>query len=383
MSSPPSIVPFTLAIPDADLSDLRKRLSQTRWPERETVSDWSQGVPLHVIQDLCSYWETNYDWRRCESWLNAHGQHKASIEGFDIHFLHIKSSAPNALPLLLLHGWPGSVIEFNKVIGPLTDPVAHGGKLEDAFHLVIPSMPGYGFSSKPHTTGTGHRRIGSIYTVLMERLGYDRWVAQGGDWGADVCAKMASDDPPSSLAAIHMSSMFFDAHKEIASSINPTAEEKRAVELQRIWETLETGYFLEQATRPQTIGYSLADSPVGQAAWIYEKLYKWAQHNGDLESVLSKDEMLDDIMLYWLTNTGASSARLYWEEKDNTALPIKIPVGVTSFPGELEQGTKEWCERYYSNLVYWNKAARGGHFAAWEVPDVFAEELRDCFRHIR
>ena len=376
------IQPFKLSIPESDLEDLKRRLQATRWPNQETVTDWSQGVPLNVLRELCDYWFNSYDWRRCEAWFNSYPQYKASIDGEEIHFLHIRSRHESALPMLLLHGWPGSVLEFHKVIQPLVDPEAHGGAKEGAFDLIIPSLPGYGWSSKPSSPGWNLKRMAKAMVALMEALGYDEWVAQGGDWGADICAVLASDHPPKSLKGIHMNTAFFNTRKEIHPPSRPSPPELRAKGKEEAFEKFESGYFKLQATRPQTIGYALADSPIAQAAWIYEKVHTWTQHSGDVEQVLSKYEILDNIMVYWLSNSGASSARLYWEDDDNVALPIDIPVGMSIVPGDLVSAPCEWGERYYSNIVHWREVEMGGHFAAWEVPDLFVREVRDCFRHI-
>ena len=377
-----SIRPFHLNVPQCELDDLQRRLAATRWPDRETVSIWSQGVPLSAMQSLVHYWQHTYDWRRCESWLNSCNQHIASIDGLDVHFLHIRSKHESAMPMLLMHGWPGSVIEFRKVIGPLTEPETHGGRKEDAFHLVVPSMPGYGFSSKPKQTGVNCERMVAIYGKLMEALCYQRWVAQGGDWGADVAARLGHRSPHG-LVALHFNYLWFEWKKHVRDLDRPTEEERWAMGRQKWFEEVEYGYFKLQATRPQTIGYSLADSPAGQAAWIYEKLYTWSDHDGNLEKVFLKDDILDNIMLYWLTNTGASSARIYWEDEDNTAYSIDLPVGVTVFPKEAGVAPREWAERYWGNIVHWKKVHRGGHFAAWEQPEIFVEEVRECFRHVR
>lgn len=375
-----SILPFHVSIPDSDLVDLRGRLIQTRWPEREPVGDWSQGVPLSKIQELCAYWRDHYDWRRCERLINSWPQYQTTIDGLDIHFVHIRSVNTNAMPMIMTHGWPGSILEFRKVVGPLTNPVVHGGSAEDAFHLVIPSLPGYGFSAKPDEPGWGLERIARAWVTLMQRLGYHRYCAQGGDWGADITAQMGNLSPPG-LVAVHMNSVFFDARREIRGS--PTVTEAKALAFQEKYEGDEYGYFKLQGTRPQTIGYALADSPAGQAAWIYEKIWMWSSHDGDVEHVLDRDEILDGIMLYWLTNSGASSARLYWRGPDSTAFDIDIPVGISQFYGDLLYAPREWGERYYKNIVHWRELDCGGHFAAWEQPELFVGEVRDCFRHVR
>lgn len=374
--------PFRLSIDETQLQDLQARLAAVRWPAAETVKGWTQGVPLTAMKELHKYWQNSYGWKCCESWFNSYPQYIASIDGEDIHFLHIRSSHKDALPLLLIHGWPGSVLEFRKVIEPLTTPEFHGGTENDAFHLVIPSLPGYGWSSKPKVAGWNHQQIANAFTTLMESLGYHRWVAQGGDWGADIVAVMASKNRPKSLVGVHMNTAFFDAYKEISKEHSGQGEEL-ALEKHKYFEDYESGYFKLHASRPQTIAYSLADSPIGQAAWIYEKFYTWTQHSGDLHDVFTMDQVLDHIMVYWLSNSGGSSAKLYWEDEDNTALPINIPVGVSIFPGDTNSAPRSWGERYYLNIVHWRDVEKGGHFAAWEVPDLFVREVRDTFKHVR
>lgn len=380
-----SIRPFELSIDQSTLDDLKTRLRLTRWPDKETVTDWSQGVPLATIQELCEYWQTEYDWRRCEALLNSYPQFKTTIDGVEFYFLHIRSKHENALPLVLTHGWPGSVLEFRHVIDKLVDPESHGGSPEDAFHLVIPALPGYAFSGKPTEIGWDNRRTARAWAELMQCLGYtdDGWAAQGGDWGAHVVASLGNQ-APKGLKGIHFNSIFFEPKKEIQVPINDKKGEERAMHMDRLRDDGHRGYSLQQSTRPQTIGYGLADSPVAQAAWVYEKYRDWSHHDGDVETVFSKDEMLDIIMLYWLSNSGTSSARFYWEvELDSTAWPIDLPVGVSWFGGDNSYGPKEWCERYYKNIVYWNETQRGGHFAAWEVPDIFVAEIRHWQRKIR
>jgi pimeloyl-ACP methyl ester carboxylesterase len=377
---PDPIEPFLLSVSQRELDGLRQRLADTRWPERETVDDLGQGAPLERVRALCDYWGERYDWRRCEAMLNGFGQYRTALDGFGIHFLHVRSPEPDALPMIMTHGWPGSVIEFHKVIGPLVDPVAYGGQAGDAFHLVLPSLPGYAFSEKPTAPGWGFERIARAWAALMDRLGYDRYVAQGGDFGADVVARLGTMRP-SGLLAVHLNTLFFDPERE--ASGDPTPDEQRAAEKARYFEEEEYGYYKEQGTRPQTIGYGLADSPAGQAAWIYEKLQAWTDNPGRVEEILSLDEILDNIMLYWLPNAGASSARLYWENFDDTALPIDLPVGVSQFPADINYAPRSWAERYYHNIIHWRELDRGGHFAAFEQPDLFAREVRDCFRGIR
>ncbi len=372
---------FRVAIAPDEIEDLRQRLKMTRWPERETVSDGSQGVQLMRARVLIEYWRDNYDMGRLERRLNAFPQFRTSVDGLGIHFIHVRSRHANALPIILTHGWPGSVIEFLDVIGPLTDPQAHGGRAEDAFHVVIPSLPGYGFSDKPRQTGWDVPRIATAWSTLMKRLGYERWVAQGGDWGAHVTTWLGVQKPEG-LAAIHLN---LPTLSPPPLKGEPTAEEQAAIaELKAFFRTM-TGYGSIQETRPQTLGYGLVDSPVGQAMWIYEKFTDWTDSNRNPESVISRDAMLDDIMLYWLTATGASSARLYAENSgDQTSRQVvDIPVGVSVFPGEIYRPPRIWGERTYPKLFYWNRVPKGGHFAAFEQPALFALELRACFASIR
>ncbi|HVV32482.1 MAG TPA: epoxide hydrolase [Vitreimonas sp.] len=376
-----AISPFTLAIPQADLDDLKARLGRTRWPDRETVEDWSQGAPLAKVQALCAHWREKYDWRRCEGRLNALGQYKTTLDGLSIHFLHVRSKHENAMPLLITHGWPGSVIEFMKVIGPLTDPTAHGGKAEDAFHVIAPSLPGYGFSEKPRETGWGVPRIAMAWIGLMQRLGYERWVAQGGDWGAAVTTAIGLIRPPG-CAAIHVNMPLVFPTPEDAAGATP-AELKSLASMQ-FYQEKDSGYSKQQATRPQSLGYGLVDSPAGQAAWIYEKMYAWTDNKGVPEDALSMDEMLDNIMLYWLPGTGASSARLYWESFASFAsIKLEAPVGVSIYPKEIFRPSRRWAERQMSNIIHWNELDRGGHFAAWEQPELYVGEVRECFRKVR
>ena len=376
-----AVTPFELRVPQAALDDLKQRLAKTRWPEKETVGDWSQGVPLEKMKALATYWRSNYEMRRLEQRLNAFPQFRTRIDGLGIHFLHLRSKHPNALPIIITHGWPGSVVEFLEVMGPLTDPTAHGGRAEDAFHVVVPSLPGFGFSDKPTEPGWGLPRIAKAWAVLMRRLGYESFVAQGGDWGAGVTTWMAKQHVEG-LKAIHLNlPILFPPPIEG----EPSAEEKAA--LAKLIEYGNTGsaYARVQGTRPQTIGYNLSDSPVGQAAWIYEKLVEWSDPNDEADRKLTRDEILDNIMLYWLSNTGASSARLYFESfaTDFSTQKLDIPVGVSVFPGELYRPLKIWGERVYSKLYYWNDVARGGHFAAFEQAEIFVAEVRKSFAHFR
>jgi pimeloyl-ACP methyl ester carboxylesterase len=370
---------FNLSIPQGVIDDLRARLAMTRWPNEETVGDWSQGEPLEKMKALADYWRTTYDMRRLEQRLNAIPQYRTRLDGLGIHFLHVTSKHPNALPLIMTHGWPGSVVEFLKVLGPLTDPTAHGGKAEDAFHVVAPSLPGYGFSDKPTARGWGIPHIAKAWAALMKRLGYASYVAQGGDWGAGVTTWMAKQHVEG-LMAVHLNlPILFPPPLQGA----PGPEEKAALSQLVAFGDTGSAYARLQSTRPQTLAFSLADSPVGQAAWIYEKLIQWADPND--APGLSDDEMLDNIMLYWLANTGASSARLYFESfaTDFSRQELDLPVAVSVFPGETYAPPKVWADRTYSKLVYWNVAARGGHFAAFEQPDLFVTELRNSLAQFR
>jgi pimeloyl-ACP methyl ester carboxylesterase len=370
-----AVAKFRLAVPAAALNDLRARLAATRWPEKETLDDWSEGVPVAKMKALANYWRSGYDMRRLERRLNAVPQYRTQIDGLGIHFLHVRSKHPDALPIILTHGWPGSVVEFLKVVRPLTDPTAHGGKAEDAFHVVVPSLPGYGFSDKPTERGWGLPRIARAWAALMKRLGFPSYVAQGGDWGAGVTTWMAKQHVEG-LKAVHLNlPILFPPPIEG----EPSAEEKAALAKLVAYGDSGSAYAKIQGTRPQTLGYSLSDSPVGQAAWIYEKLDQWSDPND--APALSRDEMLDNIMLYWLTNTAASSARLYYESfaTDFSTQRLGLPVAVSIFPGELFLPPRLWGERVYSRLFYWSEAARGGHFAAFEQPAIFVEELRAAF----
>ena len=372
------IRPLTLAIPDTQIEDLKRRIAMTRWPEAETVDDWSQGTPLEALKALVAYWMDDYDWRRCEARLNGFGQYLTEIDGLDIHFLHVRSPHVEAVPLILTHGWPGSVIEFMEVIGPLTDPVAHGGKAEEAFHVVVPSLPGYGFSGKPAANGWGVEKIGRAWAELMRRLGYTRWFAQGGDWGAIITTTMGRQ-APEGLAGIHTNMPVARPTRE--DYAEPSAEVEAAKVAGEKYKTFDSGYSAIQSTRPQTIGYALVDSPVALAGWIYEKMWSWTDNKGSPLDALSMDAILDNVMLYWLPANGASAARLYWESFGaiGKSGPVMLPAGVSTFPREITKAPRKWAERILQNLVYWNDAPRGGHFAAWEQPQIFVEEVRKCF----
>lgn len=375
--------PFTVDIQESTLDDLKQRLQNTRWAEAETVGDWSQGVPCDYLQDFCDYWLNDYDMRRLETRLNAYPQFKATVQGLDIYFLHIESPIASARPLLLTHGWPGSVIEFLKVIEQLTDPVAHGAPEEDAFHLVIPALPGYGFSGKPANPGWGVEQIASTWNELMLGLGYHKYFAQGGDWGAGVTSAIGSQNV-GNCVGIHVNMPA--AWPTQQSRTNPTDKDTAAFKGARFYRDWDSGYSKLQSTRPQTIGYSLTDSPVAQAAWILEKFYAWTDCNGHPENALSRDELLDNIMLYWLTGTGASSARLYWESFGQVIKgeenEIRLPTGCSIFPKEIVPTPREWAAQRYKNIVYWQYLSEGGHFAAFEKPALFIDEIRSCFRTI-
>lgn len=390
------IRPYTINASTEALADLRNRVNATRWPDKETVADQSQGVKLQQIQKLVHYWGTNYDWRKTEAKLNALPQFVTNIDGLDIQFIHIKSKHKNALPLIITHGWPGSFFELLKVIGPLTDPTAYGGKAEDAFDLVIPSMPGYGFSQKPIEAGWGPERIGSAWDTLMKRLGYHHYVSQGGDWGSVIADAMARQ-APEGLLGIHLN-MPATVPADVAIALKNgdpapaglSLQEKAAfASLTKLY-TKGAGYAGMMVTRPQTLGYGLTDSPVGLASFFLDKFNDWTYSGGNAEKSLTKDEMLDDITLYWLTNTANSSAQLYWENNTNNfnaveqrTAEIKIPVAVTVFPGEIYQAPKSWTEKSYKNLIYFHEVNKGGHFASWEEPQLFTEELRAAFKSLR
>jgi epoxide hydrolase len=379
---------FHIEVSDTELRDLRVRLERTRWPEEETVEDWSQGVPLAYMRDLCAYWAERYDWRATEARLNALPQFRTLIDGLGIHFLHVRSQHADAMPLIVTHGWPGSIIEFLKVIGPLTDPTAHGGAAADAFHVVCPSLPGYGFSDKPTRSGWGVEQTATAWSVLMARLGYERYGAQGNDWGTSISASLGQQDP-AHIAGIHLTPPL--APPDPATFNDLTEGERAALASLEHAAQSESGYSQEQGTRPQTIGYALVDSPAALCAWIIEKFYAWADFNGQLENVLTRDELLDNLMLYWLPRTGASSARLYWESigqvnewiTGSVRDTVGVPTGCSIFPKELQRPSRRWAEKRFLDIRYWNEPARGGHFAAFEQPELFVQEVRSFFRLVR
>ena len=392
------IRPFQVDVPEEEIVDLRRRIAATRWPEQETVADHSQGVPLAMVQQLARHWATDYDWRACERRLNAVPQFVTEIDGLDIHFLHVRSEHEDALPLIVTHGWPGSILEQLKIIDPLTDPAAFGASALDAFHLVIPSMPGYGFSGKPTTTGWGPERMARAWAELMRRLGYTRYVAQGGDWGAFVVDQMGLQ-APAGLLAIHTNmpaTVPADVDRALLAGEPPpaglSAEERRAYE-QLVATFEQVDYARLMGSRPQTL-YGIADSPVGLAAWLLDHNDADGQPAAAVASALdratsdtgelTRDEILDNITLYWLTNTGVSASRLYWEYKGGffNAKGVSVPVAVSVFPGEQYHAPRSWTERAYPNLVYYNTVDKGGHFAAWEQPELFASEVREGFRSI-
>jgi pimeloyl-ACP methyl ester carboxylesterase len=387
---------FSVSVPDEHVDEMRRRVAGTRWPSAELVTDRTQGVQLAPVQELARYWLNDYDWRRCEARLNALPQFKTLIDGVDIHFIHVKSAHKDALPLIMTHGWPGSIVELLETIGPLTDPTGHGGRAEDAFHLVLPSIPGYGFSDEPTELGWGPIRIGRAWDELMRRLGYARYVAQGGDVGSQVTDAMGRLGLEG-LIGIHTNLLTPALGDAVAlSGSPPSREEQAALDALATFHATGAGYFVEQATRPETIGYALLDSPVAMAAWMvdhdtdsYQKIAR-AFLDKEPSGNLTREHIVDNITLYWLTGTGASAARSYWEEGQENAraagqapTPVSIPVGFTTFPGEIWRTPRSWVERAYPNVVYFNEVDKGGHFAAWEEPQLFASEVQAAFRPVR
>lgn len=380
-----SIEPFAIDVPTADIDDLKRRLAQTRWPEAETPDDWSQGVPLAYAQEFCRYWAEHYDWSARQALMNRFAQFRTTIEDLELHFIHHRSPSPQARPLLITHGWPGSVVEFHKVIEPLTDPGAHGGDPADAFHIICPSLPGYGFSGKPTATGWGVEKIASAWDQLMARLGYDGYFAQGGDWGAAVTTFIGIQNL-GRCAGIHLNMPFAAPTAEALA--NPTDRDKLALEGASYYQEWDSGYSKQQSTRPQTLGYGLVDSPAGQAMWILEKFWAWTDCDGHPENALSRDELIDNIMIYWLNGAGASSARLYWESfgkafSGGGGETVAVPTGCSIFPKEIIPTPRSWAQVRYPNIVHWNELDRGGHFAAFEQPELFVDEVRNAFRTMR
>jgi pimeloyl-ACP methyl ester carboxylesterase len=382
------ITPYRIDVDAEAIDDLRRRLRATRWPDPETVDDWSQGVPLGYTTELCRYWAEEYDWPARQARLNAVPQFTTALDGLDVHFLHARSPHAQALPLVMTHGWPGSVVEFLKVIGPLTDPTAHGGDASDAFHVVCPSLPGYGFSERPTHTGWTVERIADAWALLMARLGYDRYAAQGHDWGTSVSTALAQRDT-GHVVGVHLVPPLAPPDPDTLDDL--TDDERRALhDLETAGES-EDGYSFEQATKPQTLGYGLVDSPAALCAWIIEKFRSWSDCDGDLDSVFTRDELLDNLMLYWLPGTGASSARLYWESfrrvqqnfRTGATDTVTVPTGCSIFPKENPRPSRRWAAKRFVNIHYWNEPDRGGHFAAFEQPALFVDEVRACFRTMR
>jgi pimeloyl-ACP methyl ester carboxylesterase len=393
-----AIRPFNIDVPQADLDDLRRRINATKWPERETVADTSQGVQLATMQQLAQYWATEHDWRKVEARLNALPQFMTEIDGLDIHFIHVRSQQEDALPLIVTHGWPGSVIEQLKIVEPLTKPTAHGASAADAFHLVIPSLPGYGFSGKPTAPGWNPVRIARAWTTLMQRLGYTRFVAQGGDWGNAVSELMALQEPPGLLGIHTNMAATVPANISKALAFNEAPPADLTADERNAWDQLDffykkgLGYALEMNNRPQTL-YGIVDSPIGLAAWMLDHDARSQEmiarvFDGKTEG-LTRDDVLDNVTLYWVTNTAIASARLYWDTAQNSTggffdvRGVKIPVAVSAFPDEIYAAPQSWAERAYPNLIHYNKLDKGGHFAAWEQPDLFCDEIRTAFRSLR
>ncbi len=391
---------FRIDVDAEAIADLKERLRRTRWPEAEmpdaaeaqptsvrgdeASKDWGQGLPLHYARELRDYWLEEYDWSARQDYYNRFPQGITEIDGLDIHFIHRRSDNPDAAALLITHGWPGSVVEFHKVIGPLADPLAHGGDATDAFHVICPSLPGYGFSAKPATTGWGVGRIAEAWDKLMQRLGYERYFAQGGDWGAAVTTEIAVQDR-GRCAGIHLNMPGAGPTKEARE--NPTERDQRAFDGGRHYNAWGAGYSKQQSTRPQTLGYGLVDSPMAQATWIIEKFWEWTDCHGHPENALSREELIDNVMLYWLKGNGASSGRLYWESFNRAfggaQAKVTLPTGCSIFPKEIVPTPRSWAEQRFGNIVYWNELDKGGHFAAFEQPELFVRELRDCFRGMR
>ncbi|MDX1892853.1 epoxide hydrolase family protein [Mycolicibacterium sp. 050158] len=380
MPSVPSVDPFRIHVSDEVLADLRRRLSNTRWPEAECVEDWSQGIPLAYTRELAEYWANDYDWRTREAALNRFEQFVTEIDGLAIHFIHQRSPHPDALPLVITHGWPGSVVEFQKVVEPLTDPTRYGGDARDAFHVVCPSLPGFGFSGRPSATGWNTDRVARAWDTLMGRLGYDRYGAQGGDWGAAVTTDIGRN--VGGCVAIHTNMPLAAPPPGVLD--DPTPADEIALAAMKYYRDHDSGYYKQQATRPQTLGYGLVDSPVAQLAWIVEKFWSWTDCDGHPENAISRDELLDDVTLYWVTGTGASSARFYWERahSPDSGARVELPTGIAAFPKEITRPPRAWCEPRY-HITHWTDMPRGGHFAAFEQPRLYVDDVRAFFATVR
>lgn len=375
------ITPFRIETSEAELEDLKTRLALTRWPDRETPDDWTQGIPLAYMQEIHDYWLNHYNWPERLARLNQWPGFMTELHGLPVHFLHVRSPEAAAMPLLLTHGWPGSIVEFQKVIGPLTDPVAHGGSASDAFHLVIPTLPGFGYSGKPEKPGWNIDKIATAWDDLMTRLGYDSYLAQGGDWGAIVTAQIGVQNL-GHCRGIHLNMPLAAPDPETMDDLSEL--EQDALKSLQFYQEHDSGYSKQQSTRPQTLGYGLADSPIGQAAWILEKFYQWMDCDGHPENVASRDELLDNVMMYWLPDAGASSARIYWESFGSTGRdPVSMPVGCSIFPKEIFKTSERWARKRFSNLIHFEVLDKGGHFAAFERPETFIDQIRRCFQTLR
>lgn len=378
---PQVIRPFSINIGKTEINDLKNRLEQTRWPDKETPDNWTQGMPLNYAKEIQSYWLNKYNWKAREKLFNKYPQFITEIDGLDFHFIHVQSKHKNALPLVLTHGWPGSIVEFHKVIGPLTNPEAHGGSAEDAFQLVCPTLPGFGFSAKPTAPGWNIERTATAWNTLMTRLGYGRYVAQGGDWGSMVTAAIGVQNL-GNCAGIHMNMPIVAPDPDTMENL--TEKEQGALKAMQFYQDHDSGYSKQQSTRPQTLGYGLADSPMGQAAWIIEKFYQWMDCDGHPENIVTRDELLDNVMIYWWNNAGASSARIYWESFNSPSRePVSIPAGCSIFPKEIFKTSERWAKKRFTNLIHFNELDKGGHFAAFEQPETFVTEVRNCFRQLR
>ncbi len=373
-----TITPFQINVQADELEDLKLRLNHTRFPDKETPQDWTQGIPLSYMQEIRDYWQDSYDWSAREALLNRFPGFKTVIQGLEIHFLHIRSSHEDAQPLLLTHGWPGSLVEFQKVIEPLTEPTRHGGEAQGAFHLGVPSLPGFGFSGKPTEPGWGVPKIASAWNDLMLKLGYESYFAQGGDWGAIITTEMGVQNL-GNLKAMHVNMPIVGPDPDTMNDLSDL--EKQSLAALQFYQDQDSGYSKQQATRPQTLGYGLADSPIGQAAWILEKFYQWMDCDGHPENIVSRDELLDNVMFYWLNDAGASSARIYWESMGKTGMkPVEIPTSISIFPKEIFKTSERWARKRFLDLRHFNVLDKGGHFAAFEQPETFVTEVRTAFR---